>query len=167
MFPWRKLALALLSLLALLLSASAATNSVASPPDSHLEQVRAACIAGRRHVCGRVLQISPAGLVVDSGYTGLLNPPFNHSWITRGNVAISRPPTQVESSAPDSMAVGLVILTDLPKRPAVHRYDYVSLIGYPAGRADYVPVEGVKKSLRLFAGGLEHAVDLTMKAEKH
>jgi hypothetical protein len=149
-------------------STAPATNTpaVASPPDSRVEQIRAACIAGRRHVCGRVLQITPAGLVVDSGYTSLLTPPFNRSWVTRGNVALSRPPALVEANAPDSIAVGLVLLTDLPRRPSVHRYDYVSLIGYPSGKATYSPVAGVTKTLRLFSGGLEHAVNLKMKAEK-
>ncbi len=34
---------------------------------------------GRRHICGRVTQITAEGLVVDSGYVSLLDPPFNQS----------------------------------------------------------------------------------------
>jgi len=33
-----------------------------------------ACIEGRRRICGKVLQIVPEGLVVESGYVGLLRP---------------------------------------------------------------------------------------------
>jgi hypothetical protein len=67
---------------------------------------------------------------------------------------------------PDSIAVGLVFLTDIPKRPAVHQYDYVVLHGYPAGQYDYVPVPGVTKTIRRFAGGLETAVRLNLQAEQ-
>jgi hypothetical protein len=81
------------------------------------EQIRTACIQGRRHVCGRILQITKAGLVIDSGYPTLLQPPLNRSWLTRANAAPVRPPNQVEGAMPDSMAVGLLFLTDLPKLP--------------------------------------------------
>jgi uncharacterized repeat protein (TIGR03806 family) len=130
------------------------------------EQIRAQCIQGRRCVCGRVLEITKAGLVVDSGYTGLLQPPFNHSWVTRGNANPSRPAALVEGVEPNSVAVGLVLLTDLPRRPKVHPYDYVALIGYPAGHYDYVPAPGVTKKIRQFAGGLETAVRLTLKSRQ-
>ena len=40
-------------------------------------------------------------------------------------------------------------------------------IGYPAGDYDYVPVAGVKKTIRRFAAGLERAVKLTMQAGEH
>src|ERR1051325_10420759 len=48
-----------------------------SPPDiralaQKAEQMRAVCVNGRRHICGQVVQITPGGLVVDSGYTALL-----------------------------------------------------------------------------------------------
>src|SRR5690242_16782594 len=35
------------------------------------EQIRTACINGRRYVCGKVLQIVPEGIVVDSGFSVL------------------------------------------------------------------------------------------------
>jgi len=125
--------------------------------------VRAECIEGRRVICGRVLQISKAGLVVDSGYPTLLQPPLNHSWLTRAQAAPEKPAALVERSAPDAIAVGLILLTDYPRRPAVHRYDYVCLHGYPAGKLDYVPVAGVTNKIRRFAGGLETAVRLNLE----
>jgi uncharacterized repeat protein (TIGR03806 family) len=130
------------------------------------EQIRNACIQGRRKICGRVLEVSKAGLVVDSGYPTLLQPPLNHSWLTRGSAAPVRPPNLVEAAMPDTIAVGLVFLTDLPKRPAVHQYDYVALNGYPAGQYEYVPMAGVHKTLRKFSGGLETAVRLNLQAER-
>jgi uncharacterized repeat protein (TIGR03806 family) len=138
--------------------ASAQTNLAA-----RAEKIRAECIQGRRYVCGRVLQITPAGLVVDSGYPSLLQPPLNRSWLTRANVAPARPAVLVEGAEPDAIAVGLVFLTDLPKRPAVRQYDYVALHGYPAGHCEYVPVPGVTKTIRRFSGGLETAVRLTLQ----
>jgi hypothetical protein len=134
--------------------------------DPRAEQVRAECIAGRRIICGRVLQAGKAGLVVDSGYPALLQPPLNHSWVTRGQAALEKPAALVESATPDAIAVGLVFLTDLPRRPAVHRYDYVCLHGYPAGHYDYVPLNGVTNRVRRFAGGLETAVRLNLAASR-
>src|SRR6202021_1768276 len=130
------------------------------------QKIRADCIQGRRSICGRVLQITPSGLVVDSGYPSLLQPPFNHSWVTRSTAAPARPAALVEGTAPDSIAVGLLFLTDIPKRQKVHQYDYVSLIGYPAAHYDYVPAPGVKKTIRRFAAGLERAVTLTIQADE-
>jgi hypothetical protein len=130
------------------------------------EQIRNECIQGRRYICGRVLQVTSSGLVVDSGYPGLLQPLLNHSWLNRANVAPSRPAVLVEGTAPDSIAAGLVFLTDIPKRPSVHQYDYVALHGYPAGHYDYVPVPGVAKTIRRFAGGLETAVRLDLQSSE-
>jgi uncharacterized repeat protein (TIGR03806 family) len=138
-------------------TAAAQTNTQALA-----EQIRSACIQGRRCVCGRVLQVTPSGLVVDSGYPALLQKPFNHSWVTRANVDLNRPANLVESAEPHSIAVGLVFLTDLPKRPRAHQYDYVALMGYPAGHYDYVPAPGVTKTIRRFSGGLETAVRLNL-----
>jgi hypothetical protein len=141
-------------------SAAAETNT-----NVDAERIRMECIEGRRHVCGRVLQVSAAGVVVDSGYTGLLQPPLNRNWVTRATVNPARPPAQVERAAPDSVAIGLVFLTDLPKRPMVHQYDYVSLVGYPSGQYNYVPAPGVSKTIRRFAAGLATAVRLTQEAK--
>jgi uncharacterized repeat protein (TIGR03806 family) len=145
-------------------SVSAQTNL--PNPAVRREEIRNICIQGRRHICGRVLQVTKGGLVVDSGYPTLLQPPLNHSWVTRAVAAPVRPPNLVEGAMPDSMAVGLVFLTDLPRRPAVHQYDFVALNGYPCGQYDYVPVPGVRKTIRRFAGGLETAVRLNLQAEQ-
>jgi uncharacterized repeat protein (TIGR03806 family) len=129
------------------------------------EQIRTECIEGRRIICGRVLQITKTGLVVDSGYTNLLGPPFNHAWVTRANANPARPAALVEGAAPDAIAIGLLFLTDIPRRPAVHQYDYVAQHGYPAGHYDYVPVPGVTKTIRRFSAGLETAVRLNLQTE--
>jgi hypothetical protein len=129
------------------------------------ESARNACIQGRRHICGRVLEVSKAGMVIDSGYTSLQEAPWNHSWVNKGNATVTRPAALVERTAADSVAVGLVFLTDVPRRPKVNQYDYVNLIGYPCGEYKYVPAPGVTKTLRRFAGGLATAVRLTQEAK--
>ncbi len=129
------------------------------------EKVRADCIEGRRRICGRVLKVTPTGLVVESGYPALLEPPFNKSWVTHSNVVLTRPADLIERRAADSIAVGVVFLTDLPRRPKAHQYDYVSLIGYPAGSNDYVPAPGVTKTVRRFCAGLESAIRLNLQQE--
>src|SRR5579859_3581927 len=50
------------------------------------EQVRTRCIEGRRYIAGRVLQVNRDGIVVDSGYSKLLSPPFNRSWLVSNTV---------------------------------------------------------------------------------
>jgi uncharacterized repeat protein (TIGR03806 family) len=138
--------------------------SAQTSPGDRSEQLRAECIQGRRYICGRVLKVTPAGLIVDSGYPSLLQPPFNHSWVTRAIANPPRPAALVEGAEPDSIAVGLVLLTDLPRRPAVHAYDYIALHGYPAGHYDYLPAPGVTKKIRRFSGGLETAVRLNLQS---
>jgi len=148
---------------------SAATTNMAATSLSdqtaqaqRAEQLRMTCIEGRRYISGRVLQILPEGLVVDSGYSALLNPPFNQSWVVRANVSVSRSPGQIEEKKPDAVCVGLVLLSDIPKRPAVKNFDYVVIHGYPAGQYAYAPVPGVRKSIRRFSASLEHAVTASM-----
>lgn len=123
------------------------------------EQVRNACIEGRRFICGRVLQVTPTGLVVDSGYKQLLSPPFDRSWVVSGTASLVRSPNALEDKRPDAVCVGLVFLSNIPKRPAVKEYDYVVLHGYPAGEHQYIPVPGVKKTIRRFSASLERAVE--------
>lgn len=134
-------------------------------PAGNAEAVRAACIEGRRCICGRVVQVTPAGLVVDSGYASLLEPPLNRSWLTPATAAPVRAGNLVEKATPDALAVGLVLLTDFPRRKVVQVNAYVALHGYPAGQADFVPVPGVTNRLRRFAGGLETAVRLRMAGD--
>jgi len=142
-----------------------ATSSNPLPPhDQRAAEIRAACITGRHCVCGKVIKIVPGGLVVDSGYTALLEPPFTQSWVISGGASVTRDPKTFERTEPASPCVGVVFLTDLPKRPAVKLYDYVVLQAYPAGEYTYVPVIGVEKTIRKFSGGLDTAVKLSLEA---
>jgi len=128
------------------------------------EQIRTACLQGRHRICGRVMQMLPDGLVVDSGYLSLLNPPFNHSWVVPASVSPVRNASLVEEKTPDAAAIGLVFLANIPKRPGVKLYDYVVIRGYPAGTHLYTPVAGVNKSLRCFSASLERAVQTNLPA---
>jgi len=124
------------------------------------EQIRTACIHGRRRVCGRVVQIVPEGLVVESGYTNLLRPEFSRSWVAPRTVIATRPPNLIEENNPGSVCVGLVFVTDIPKKPRVALYDYVILQAYPAGDYVYSAVPTVKKTLRKFSVDLRTAIRL-------
>jgi hypothetical protein len=131
------------------------------------EQLRAECINGRRRICGKVVQIVPAGrvpggLVVDSGYTNLLRPELSRSWVAPGNVSATKTKDLVEQKSPGAICVGLVYLTDIPKKPVVKLYDYVMLEAYPACQSNYSPVPGVNKTIRRFSGGLVTAVQLNL-----
>jgi hypothetical protein len=147
-----------------------ASNAVTSqiqqphPPKKDAREIRAACIVGRRIICGRVLEVTHDGIVVDSGYTSIMQPPFNHSWVVPAETAPKRPTNILEGTAPDSPCVGLVFLTDIPRRPPVHQYDYVIIHGYPAGTYDYKPLKGISKNIRRFSAGLEKAVELNLRA---
>jgi hypothetical protein len=125
------------------------------------EQVRANCIAGRRLICGKILKVTHEGLVVESGYTSLLRPPLTESWIVPATVSASRNPAVLELNEPGAPCMGLVFLTDIPKRPKPEKFDYVIIIGYPAGEYDYTPVPNVTKTIRKFSAGLDTAVKLT------
>jgi hypothetical protein len=131
------------------------------------EQIRTDCIQGRRLICGRVLKISTNGLVIDSGYADLLRPPLGQSWIIPGTVPASRKPDLLEGKEPGSLAIGLVFLTDVPRRQKPKQYDYVVLMGYPGGPYIYTPVPGVEKTIRRFASGLATAVRLNLQAEEN
>ncbi len=140
-------------------------RNAASAPE--VEQVRAACINGRRAICGKVLKILPDGLVVESGYTNLLRTPLDRSWLVPGTVTASRDPNLVESHEPGSICAGLVVLTELPKsrRARVKNYDYVIIEGYPAGRYTYTSVGNLQKTVRRFSARLETAVKLKLLAD--
>lgn len=161
----------LLILFSAVLPAVAQTNGTASTGqtnqtlshDQHAAEIRIACINGRRCVCGKVIKIVPEGLVVDSGYTALMNPPFAQSWVIPGGALVNRDPKLLERNEPASPCIGTVLLTDFPKRPPVKLYDYVLLQAYPAGEYLYIPVPGVQKPIRKFAGGLDTAVRLKLE----
>jgi hypothetical protein len=132
------------------------------------EQIRAECLQGRRIICGRILKVLPGGLVVDSGYTDLLRPPLNASWLVPGNVVASRPANLVESREARSVCVGVVFVTDVPKAHGTgakpRPYDYVVLLGYPAGQSTYVSVGTIHKTVRRFSANLFQAVKLNLVA---
>src|SRR4051812_30712058 len=86
------------------------------------EKVRAACIQGRRRICGRVVEISTNGLVVDSGFTSLLRPELSRSWVAPASVLAERPPNLIEESTAGAPAAGLVLLTNTPRRPTPKLY---------------------------------------------
>jgi hypothetical protein len=133
----------------------------------HAEQVRNDCIEGRRSICGKILQILPGGLVVESGYTNLLRDPLTKTWLVPGTVAASRADDLVERDEPGSVAVGRVFLTDYPKsrkaKPA--RYDYVIIEGYPAGEYTYTSLGTIQRTVRHFSAVLGKAVDSNLRAE--
>lgn len=122
------------------------------------EKVRAECIEARRYVAGRVIEITPKGLIVESGYSALLQPPFNQSWVVHGNATVARDLDAPEEKHPDAVCRGLVLLTATPRRPKVKPYDYVVIHAYPAGEEQYRPVPGVEKTIRRYSASLETAV---------
>ena len=129
------------------------------------EATRNACIQGRRIISGRVLQVLPDGFVVDSGYKGLGDPPLNkQSWIIPGNAEVTRDANAIELNQPGAMCIGIVFLTDTPKRRVPKQYDFVAIQGYPAGQKTYSPIATVEKTVRRFSGGLETAVRLNLEA---
>lgn len=159
-------------------STAAVTNNPPAAADNHIltpaeqaaafknalraEKARTACIAGRRYIAGRVMEITPSGLVVDSGYSVLLNPPFNQSWVVPGNASVTRDANPVEERSPGAVCVGLVCLGSFPRRPAVKVYDYVVIQAYPAGEIEYKPVPNVEKLLRRYTASLENAVSFAL-----
>jgi hypothetical protein len=144
----------------------------APPPDSRAvpamdpEQVRTGCIEGRRLICGKVLKIFPDGLVVDSGYTDLVRPPLTQSWVIPGTVSASHNPSGLELKEPGAPCIGLCFLTDIPKRPKAKVFDYVVIMGYPAGSFRYAAVPNVERTIRKFSAGLDTAVKLRIQAPK-
>jgi hypothetical protein len=152
------------------LAAPAQTNQPPAPPKAtandaqRAEQVRNECINGRRFICGKVLEITKEGVVVESGYTSLTRPPLNQSWLVPGTVSVTPDPHAVEVNSPGTPCFGLVFLTDIPKRPTVKPYDYVVIQAYPAGQYVYTPVPTVQKTIRRFAAGLPTAVALNLRA---
>ncbi len=142
------------------------TNPAPSVAD-RIQRVRADCIQGRRSICGKILQVLPEGLVVDSGYTNLLRAPITRSWLVPGTVTASRATGLVEGREPGSVCVGLVFLTDVPKsrRLKPKTYDYVILEGYPTGQYTYTSVGNVQRTVRKFTAIIEKAVDLKLRTE--
>jgi hypothetical protein len=110
-------------------------------------------------------------VLVESGYPSLLRDALHGAWHLPGTVVASRPSNLVESREPDSICVGVVFLTDLPKLRGgksehIEPYDYVVLHSYPAGQYTYTSVGSIEHTVRRFSGGLETAVKLILEAEK-
>jgi hypothetical protein len=130
------------------------------------EKIRTECIQGRRTICGRILKVLPEGLVVESGYTNLLRPPLDKSWLVTGTVQAMREPNLVEANEPGCVCVGLVFLSDIPKSRAAKPkpYDYVVIQGYPAGQFTYTSVGTTERTVRHFSALLQTAVQLNCDA---
>lgn len=127
----------------------------------HVEELRAVCIKNRRIICGKVLKILPEGVVVDSGYTNLMRAPLNRSWLIPGTVDVQRANNFVEGSEPDSICLGQVILTDLPKAPPNNQlkvFDFVILEGFPMGKYTYDSAANVPHTVRRFSTKVANAV---------
>jgi len=120
-------------------------------------------------ICGRIMQILPDGLVVESGYPSLLRPEVDRTWLVPGTVIAARDPKLVEGRVPGEIAVGLVFLTDLPRsrgaKPKPKPYDFVVIQAYPAGQYAYTSVGTIQRTVRRFSCGLETAVKLNLIAE--
>ena len=104
---------------------------------SCLDRIQFDCIQSRRTICGKILKVLPDGFVIDSGYTNIMRDPLNHSWLVPGSVKARRAASLVEGDQPACVCVGLVFLTDLPKKPVANVYDYVNLTAYPTGQCTY------------------------------
>jgi hypothetical protein len=127
----------------------------------HVEELRARCIQERRIICGKIVKILPDGIIVDSGYTNLMRASLNQSWLIPGSVAAERATNYVESAAPDSVCLGQVYLTDLPKPPRgtkLNLFDYVVLDGFPMGKYTYTSVGTVEHTVRQFTTKVTTAV---------
>ena len=154
-------------LLLLALPAWAQTNSAPASQSQtnkslsrgqQIEAFRAECIEHRRTICGKILKVLPDGLVVESGYTNLMRAPLNHSWLAPGSVQAVLAANLVEGQQPDCVCVGLVFLTNLPKKPVPKLYDYVDITGYPEGTYTYTSVGNLRRTVRRFSSKLSKAV---------
>lgn len=143
----------------------APTNQTLAAAVLRAEQVRTDCIQGRRCICGKILQILPEGLVVESGYTNLMREPLTRSWLAPGTVTASRSEKLVEGNLPGAPCVGIVFLTDYPKSRKLtpKAYDYVIIEGYPTGQQTYHSVGTVQRTVRRFSAQLAKAVEWHMK----
>lgn len=143
-------------------SLSPTNQAVASP--QKFDAIRNECVKGRRMICGRVIKVLPEGLVVDSGYTKLLQAPFNQSWVISSGAVVCRDKKSLELNEPSSPCIGPVLLMHYPKRPVVKLYDYVAIQAYPVGQHTYTSVPGVEKTVRSFSAGLDTAINLRLEA---
>jgi hypothetical protein len=125
------------------------------------EKARMDCVQARRIICGKIVKILPDGLVIDSGYMDLVGSTHGDSWLIPGSVTAGRPVNLVEANRPDSVCIGLVFITDLPKgrgvQPKPKLYDYVNLEGFPVGQYTYTSVGDLQRTVREFTTKLYNA----------
>jgi hypothetical protein len=152
-------------------AASLPTNSLTPAQQARAfeqatEDIRAECVHGRRIICGRIMKVLSEGLVVDSGYTSLMRPPLNKTWLIPGTVPAVKEANLVEGKEPGCVCVGLVFLTNLPKsRSAKPKpYDYVVIQGYPTGHYTYTSVGTIQRTVRRFSAALANAVTVNRAA---
>jgi hypothetical protein len=149
-------------------SASAQTNAtdqtLALAQAHHTEEVRDNCIQSRRRICGKILKISPDGLVVDSGYTNLAQTQFKRSWLIPGVAQAKRASNVIEENRPGAFCIGLVCVTDLPKTPGVKPkpFDYVNLEAFPEGQYDYESIGNIHRTVRKYSAKLLKAVQWSL-----
>jgi len=138
-----------------------ATNPAKANTSAERDKVRAACIEGRRLICGRILELLPQGLIVESGYTNLLREPLKRSWLIPGTAQASKAENLIEAKTPGAICVGRVLLTNTPagKKRAPAKYDYVIVEAYPAGLFTYTTVGSVQHTIRKFSANLLVAID--------
>src|ERR1700742_3213148 len=106
-------ALLFAALMSPVFSVMAQTNAMPFA-NTHVEQVRAVCLQGRRSICGKVLKVFSEGLVVECGYTNLLREPLEKSWLVPGTVTVERGTNLFEADQPGAICVGLIFLIDIP-----------------------------------------------------
>jgi len=86
-----------------------------------------------------------------------------------GTVQATRAPNLVEGREPEAICVGPIFLVDLPKGhgpgPKPKQYDYVILLGYPAGRHTYHSVGTITKTVRQYSATLAKAVNRDLADE--
>ena len=146
-----------------------AQNEPVALTQQQIEKIRADCIQSRRHICGKILKMLPDGFVIDSGYTNLTRSPLNLLWLVPGTAMASRPANVVEENQPDADCIGLVFLTDIPKKRGIKPalYDYVNLEGFPTGQYTYTSVGSVQRIVRKFSTKLVKSIQWKMdEAEK-
>jgi hypothetical protein len=131
-----------------------------------LDQMKFDCVQERRSICGKIIKALPDGFIVDSGYTNILQAPLNHSWLVPGSV-IDRRANLVEGDQPACLCVGLVFLTDLPKKPVAKVFDYVDLTGYPTGQYTYTSLGDIQRTVRRFSAKLANAVQWKINPGKN
>ena len=122
------------------------------------ERTRANCILSRKMILGKIIKILPEGLVIECGYTNLMDMPNTRSWLIKGTGVAFRPKIQLDADRSDGICVGLIFLSDVPKSRGITKkpmlYDYVTVEGFPMGHYTYVSVGSVQRTVERFTSNL-------------